>query len=344
MRFAVLCSVGREGGEIFADLLGDAEARKAAGMKELLVALAAQTAAANRPAAIGAVVAAIDALPDSEKPLARELIQAFVAKLPPAARAKFAGLATGKASAILKDLLADAVKTASDEQARPAARAAAIRTLGLGKFADAKSLLVASLAVRQPPPVQLAALEVLGRFDSADVPEVVLAAWKEMSPQIRATATETLLSRPAWVNALLDAVEKGTVRPTDLDPARVQLLQKSADEKVRDRAMKLFTASAVSKRTEVIAKYQKALELKGDSGKGKAVFKEKCAACHRLEGVGEAVGPDLASIKNRGAEAVLTNILDPNREVMLVASRSVKMRSRSASTSEEMWCVICPVV
>jgi putative membrane-bound dehydrogenase-like protein len=316
VRLAILCSANDRGGAVFANLLRDAEARQASGVKELLLALAAQTAAANRADEVAEVVKAIGALPDSERAFARELVGAFVSKLPPAARVRFARLAAGKAGVILKDLLADAAKTAADEKAQPAARAAAIRTLGLGTFADAQPLLAASLAVRQPPPVQLAALEVLGRFDSAEVPGVVLAAWPGMSPPIRATATETLLSRPAWVNALLDAVEKGAVRPTDLDPARVQVLRQSADEKVRGRATKLFAGAAMSKRADVIARYQKSLELKGDPAKGKAVFKETCAACHRLEGVGEAVGPDLASITNRGAEAVLTNILDPNREVL----------------------------
>jgi putative membrane-bound dehydrogenase-like protein len=316
VRHAILCSVNDRGGAVFAALLGDPAASTAAGVKELLLALAAQAAAANRADEIAAVVRAIDALPDSERPLARDLVLAFVAKLPPAARAKIAGAAAGKVRAVLADLLADAAKTAGDGTAAPAARAAAVRTLGLGRFADAKPVLTSALGVRQPPAVQLAALEVLGRFDSAEVPGVVLAAWPGMSPPIRATATETLLSRPAWVSALLDAVEKGTVRPTDLDPARVQLLQKSADEAVRTRATKLFAGAARSKRADVIAKYQKAIELKGDLAKGKVVFKETCAACHKLEGVGEAVGPDLASIKDRGAEAVLTNILDPNREVL----------------------------
>src|SRR5205807_744335 len=63
-------------------------------------------------------------------------------------------------------------------------------------------------------------------------------------------------------------------------------------------------------------KYQKVLDLKGNATRGKAIFKEVCAACHKLEGVGEAIGPDLAAIKDRGTESVLTNILDPNREVL----------------------------
>jgi putative heme-binding domain-containing protein len=145
---------------------------------------------------------------------------------------------------------------------------------------------------------------------------MVLSGWTAMSPQIRATAAETLLARPAWVQAFLDAVEKGTVRPTDLDPARLQLLLKAEDEKVRTRAAKLFAGAGPSKRQDVLARYQKALDQPGEVAKGKVVFKNVCSACHKLEGVGEAVGPDLASIKNRGSEAVMTNVLDPNREVL----------------------------
>lgn len=67
---------------------------------------------------------------------------------------------------------------------------------------------------------------------------------------------------------------------------------------------------------EVIARYAPVLQMAGDPLRGKAVFKNHCSACPKLEDVGNSVGPDLASIKNRGSEAVLTNTLDPNREVL----------------------------
>jgi len=315
VRLAVLSSVDEHGGQIFARLLLDGKYRSTAHGKAFLISLLTQLAAANQSGWVR-IVGAIESLTAADKPLARELVLTLVTKLPPAARAKFVETLGGEADNILKELLADARKTAANEKAEPAARVAAIRTLAVAPFAEVKALLVASLGVRQPPPVQLAALEVLAKFDAAEVPALVLAVWPEMSPQIRATAAETLLARAAWVNAFLDAVEKGTVRPTDLDPARVQLLVKSPDEKVRSRAVKLFAGNAPSKRADVLAKYQKALDLKGDATKGKALFKETCSACHKLEGVGEAVGPDLASIKNRGVESVLTNVIDPNREVL----------------------------
>lgn len=312
-RLAVLCSAGDRGGAIFAHLIAH---RQAAGMRELLLALAAQIAAANRGDEPAAVVRALNTLADADQPLARELVPAFVVKLPAAGRAKLAGRAGDNVGAILTDLVADARRTAADEKANPAARAAAVRTLALGSFEEAKPILSTCLGVTQPQPVQLAALDVLGRSDSSDVPGLVLAAWPAMTPRLRATATETLLARPAWLNAFLDAVERGVVRPADLDPARVQVLQKSSAAAVAARVAKVFGATALSKRTDVLAKYQRAAEQTGDAGKGKVVFKENCSACHRLEGVGEAVGPDLTAIQNRGTEAVLTNILDPNREVL----------------------------
>ena len=36
---------------------------------------------------------------------------------------------------------------------------------------------------------------------------------------------------------------------------------------------------------------------------------------HRLENVGHELGPSLTAMKSRGAAAILTNVLDPNREV-----------------------------
>jgi putative heme-binding domain-containing protein len=48
---------------------------------------------------------------------------------------------------------------------------------------------------------------------------------------------------------------------------------------------------------------------------GRQVFQKNCSACHRLENEGREVGPNLAAMKNRGAETILLNVLDPNREL-----------------------------
>jgi len=49
--------------------------------------------------------------------------------------------------------------------------------------------------------------------------------------------------------------------------------------------------------------------------KGIPVFKKEFSKCHKLEGVGVDLGLPLNDIKKRGAEVILTNTLDPNREI-----------------------------
>ncbi len=61
--------------------------------------------------------------------------------------------------------------------------------------------------------------------------------------------------------------------------------------------------------------YRGVLELKGDAERGKQVFAKTCAACHKVQNIGNDIGPNLAAMKARGPEAILLNVLDPNREV-----------------------------
>ena len=53
----------------------------------------------------------------------------------------------------------------------------------------------------------------------------------------------------------------------------------------------------------------------GRPERGQDVFERLCAACHKLDGQGHEVGPDLAALTDTSPEALLVAILDPNREV-----------------------------
>jgi len=56
-------------------------------------------------------------------------------------------------------------------------------------------------------------------------------------------------------------------------------------------------------------------KTKGDAALGKKAFTQHCAACHQVGGEGQKVGPQLDGIGNRGAERLLEDVLDPNRNV-----------------------------
>ena len=73
--------------------------------------------------------------------------------------------------------------------------------------------------------------------------------------------------------------------------------------------------STASSRAEAIREYSSALTINGNAAKGRAIYQERCASCHRLNNEGTAVGPDLESVRSAGKETTFINILDPNREV-----------------------------
>lgn len=311
MRLALLTSAHARRGDVVRLLSSDAKFRTSKEGKLLVNALAVQIGAANRANELADLVSVLDRLPGDE---GRELMASVMSKLPAKARDRIK--LGGKSGELFKELVAAAIKVSSDEKQAVPERVSAVRTLGLAEFDKVKPNFTEFLKFRQPEAVQKAALETLARFDQPAAADVMLDAWKSLSPQVRATAAETLFARPVWINAFLDSVEKGAIKTSEIDPARIALLQASADAKIRSRAEKLFKGTQLSQRKDVVAAYQKALDLKGDAKNGKEIFKKNCAACHRLDGVGEQIGAELGAIKDRGPEFILLNVLDPNREVL----------------------------
>ena len=315
VRLAVLSSLHDGAGEVF-DVVGrDLRFRSKVHGRDFLLTLARQIGAVNRRDELAVVLKMINSLPPAEKPLAEKLVQALVEKQKGASRERILTAAGGKAGELLGELLRESRDIANDQQKAIEQRVAAIRSLRLAPLADVRMLFAELLDLRQPIEVQAAVLASLAEYDTPDVAALVLGSWRSFSPILRAQAAETLLSRPAWIEALLQQIEAGNVGRGDLDPARVGLLKKHPDRRIGARVTKIFTGSGLPKRQEVVDRYQTSLSLDGDADRGKAMFKKVCAACHQLEGVGTAIGADLKGIRNRGLPAVMLNILDPNREV-----------------------------
>ena len=45
------------------------------------------------------------------------------------------------------------------------------------------------------------------------------------------------------------------------------------------------------------------------------MFKQNCQSCHAIQGKGEKVGPDLASVASRRTDLLIADILDPSQQV-----------------------------
>ncbi len=207
--------------------------------------------------------------------------------------------------------------TIASEDAPESERLLAAWLVGRGpdRRAEDIQLLGKLLAPQTPGALQAAIVDALGRLDAEQVPAVLLANWKAHGPQVRARILDVLAARPSGQRAVIEALARGEVQPSDFDvPRRQQLLSRLKGEQ-RTKAESLLAGAVDSNRRQVIEGYQSVLSVSGDLEKGAAVFKKSCAVCHKLGEAGHAVGPDITALSDRSPAYMLTHILDPNRAV-----------------------------
>jgi putative membrane-bound dehydrogenase-like protein len=206
---------------------------------------------------------------------------------------------------------------ATDESAKPQQRLAAIQLLGRHPKRPAADLelLGQLIGPKSAPSIQTAAMESLATLSDERIPKLLLTDWEQFTPSVRSTALDALLGRATGAESLLTAIEAGQVAVAHIDAARRQRLLDHKDAAIRESARKLLAQSSDSDRQKVVEQHRDALELAADTARGKAVFQKRCVNCHRLEGVGHNIGPDLTALKDRSPLAMLTALLDPNRAV-----------------------------
>jgi putative membrane-bound dehydrogenase-like protein len=217
----------------------------------------------------------------------------------------------------VKRILKQAQAIAADERATVEARLGALPFLGRDRAQVDHDLEILGklLAPNQPLPLQNAALSQMGSLASNRVPAIALADWKSLTPSLRTQALDLLLSRDAWRRQLLDAIGKGQVLAADVDTKRRQILLDQKDTGLRAQAAKVFTEASKPDRLKVLSDHADVETIAGDHARGQAVFAKRCAVCHRIGEVGVIVGPDLAQVAMKSPAYLLTEILDPNRNV-----------------------------
>jgi putative heme-binding domain-containing protein len=87
------------------------------------------------------------------------------------------------------------------------------------------------------------------------------------------------------------------------------------DKQLWERLSRLFGANISADREGVIEKYRQAFTNSPDLENGKRMFAQHCAACHKIDNVGTAIGPDISDARDQTFEKLLVSILDPNRVI-----------------------------
>lgn len=210
-----------------------------------------------------------------------------------------------------------AAEAALHDSAQPTAlRLQSLRIVALDPNAASTGQLIDRylplLTASTPRELQSAAVEELAAIGSDDAAEALLAAWPNYDAPLRDTVLDVLLRRVSWQGIVLRNLSEGGLRGEDLSAAHRQRLRSLDAPRLREAAEKLLP-DASGDRQEVVEHYVRACGAPGDAQRGRKVFAERCATCHRLYDEGHAVGPELTALVGRPSEVLLEAILDPNR-------------------------------
>src|SRR5262249_44952505 len=214
-------------------------------------------------------------------------------------------------------VLAQATHDAVDPNRSLQGRLADVRVLALGEYGVAGLTLVTLLENGQPPALRDAALDALRDSTDPQLARDLVARWRSLAPAARTPAINLLLSRVAYHDVLMTAIEQDRIKVGELNldlEQRRRLLRKSSPE-IAARAAKWIGDEEYSNRKKVVEDWLRKLPATGEAERGRAVFERICSQCHALGGIGTAVGPDLGALAHRSVEDLLSNILDPNMAI-----------------------------
>lgn len=166
-----------------------------------------------------------------------------------------------------------------------------------------------------------AAIRALAGYDDAEIPTALVAAYPSLSLGEKQDALQTLAAREASAAALLDAVETNRIPRSDVTAVVLRQLQASKWTAVKARLEKTWGVlrPASQAKKELAAKYKAELTAENlrsaDVARGRQLFTQHCAACHKMFGEGGKIGPEITGAQRQNLDYLLDNVLDPSAVV-----------------------------
>jgi putative heme-binding domain-containing protein len=189
----------------------------------------------------------------------------------------------------------------------------------LGDLEDRVALgLLIDLATREgsaPASVRSAALGALGRFEDPSIASALLAAYSRQGEAWKSLARELLLSRASWARAYLAAVDRGALSAKEMSLDQLGRFPALWAPELAAMVRKHWGATRGPTREERLAEVRRLNNdlraAPGDPARGRRLFHDRCASCHRLHGEGETIGPDLTYANRRDRDFLLVSLVDP---------------------------------
>jgi putative heme-binding domain-containing protein len=178
--------------------------------------------------------------------------------------------------------------------------------------------LLALIAPRTAPELAAGLVDAVSASKAPQVGKALIEILPKLAPSVRSRVLTTLLGRSDWSPALVEAFEQNRVRVSELALDQMQALAAHPNREIAARARRLLSQGGGlpdPDRQKVLEQIAPLVKEGGDPARGKLVFQQQCAKCHRHGNEGTQVGPDLTGMAALPRDELLIHILDPSRSV-----------------------------
>ncbi len=163
-----------------------------------------------------------------------------------------------------------------------------------------------------PSALRSAAYRILMQRDTSWCQQYIVEHADAIPPTDRAAIVAAAKQKTATAVWLLEKIADEKLPRTFVDPAAMDWFRNHANAQISDLGKRTFAppgdvAAAMDEYAPILEQVEAA-----DVVAGKALFAEHCASCHRIDGVGFVVGPDISDSRTKTPAALLTAVLDPN--------------------------------
>lgn len=211
----------------------------------------------------------------------------------------------------MRTLLADATKPLPQRRS-----AFAI----LKRTGDAESAPIFAKLLNEPE-FTTAVIPLLSRSNDPATALMLLDLFDKLDPANQSAALGALTSRAELAQPLLQSVKAGKLDKKHLTALQIRQMRNLNNVEINtllDATWGKVNESSAAAKTS-IAKLKKAYESAPlwafNAKSGEETYKQVCAVCHAMDGVGGKLGPDLAGSWRNGVDYFLENIVDPNAVV-----------------------------
>src|SRR5262249_24240584 len=210
-----------------------------------------------------------------------------------------------------------ALVVARDTERDATERAAAIRDLAVAPDPAPLAPLLDLARQEGAAELRVNAHRALSEFESPRLATALLADWSKFPPSLKSEVVNVLAGRKEWAADLLAAVGAKNVDRTALNDNTILRIQALKDQKLSAQVEKVWgrIRATPAELTALIDKMRGEMAVApGSFHRGKLVFDNQCAKCHKFDGRGHEVGPNIEGA-GRDIEYLLVNVLDPNRVI-----------------------------